>query len=161
MVTRESPVAPATRVIPPRPIARASVAAQRRRARSSSTGSRLVYFALMDCTVAFHMQTILAIQTTNRTVYCGETPKTMTTRRQFVQSLPAAGAAFAVAGHLVLDESPARAQEPAPLKGHFHPKGKAPSTFTLDVLKQAKAKLPFVDKKDFEEQKKGFIAPMK
>ncbi|MGE5754317.1 MAG: alkyl/aryl-sulfatase [Planctomycetaceae bacterium] len=85
----------------------------------------------------------------------------MTTRRQFVQSLPAAGAAFAVAGHLVLDESPARAQEPAPLKKHFHPKGKAPSTFTLDVLKQAKAKLPFVDKKDFEEQKKGFIAPMK
>ena len=30
----------------------------------------------------------------------------MTTRRQFVQSLPAAGAAFAVAGHLVFDEGP-------------------------------------------------------
>ena len=85
----------------------------------------------------------------------------MTTRRQFMQSLPAAGAAFAVAGHLVLDESPARAQEPAPLKGHFHPKGKAPSQFTRDVLKQAKATLPFADKRDFEEQKKGFIAPMK
>jgi alkyl sulfatase BDS1-like metallo-beta-lactamase superfamily hydrolase len=85
----------------------------------------------------------------------------MTTRRQFVQSLPAVGAAFAVAGHLVLDESPARAQESAPLAGHFHPKGKAPSRFTLDVLKQAKAKLPFADMRDFEEQKKGFIAPMK
>ncbi len=85
----------------------------------------------------------------------------MTTRRQFIQSLPAAGAAFAVAGHGVLDESPAMAQEAAPLKGHFHPKGKAPSKFTQEVLKQAKATLPFADKKDFEEQKRGFIAPMK
>ena len=52
-------------------------------------------------------------------------------------------------------------KQPAPLKGHFHPKGKAPSKFTRDVLKQAKATLPFADKRDFEEQKKGFIAPMK
>ncbi len=85
----------------------------------------------------------------------------MTTRRQFVQSLPAVGAAFAVAGHSVLNENSARAQAPAPLNGHFHPKGKAPSRFTLDVLKRAKATLPFADKRDFEEQKKGFIAPMK
>jgi alkyl sulfatase BDS1-like metallo-beta-lactamase superfamily hydrolase len=81
----------------------------------------------------------------------------MSTRRQFMQSLPA----FSVAGHMLLGEGPARAQEAAPLKGHFHPKGKAPSKFTLEVLKQAKAKLPFADKKDFEEQKKGLIAPMK
>ena len=84
-----------------------------------------------------------------------------TTRRQFVQSLPAVGSAFAVAGHLVLDGNSARGEAPAPLEGHFHPKGKAPSRFTLDVLKQAKATLPFADKRDFEEQKKGFIAPMK
>jgi hypothetical protein len=75
----------------------------------------------------------------------------MSTRRQFVQSLPA----FAVAGHMLLGEGPARAREAAPLKGHFHPKGKAPSKFTLEVLRQAKAKLPFADRKDFEEQKKG------
>ena len=30
----------------------------------------------------------------------------MSTRRQFIQSLPAAGAAFAVAGHLVLEVRP-------------------------------------------------------
>ena len=84
-----------------------------------------------------------------------------TTRRQFVQSLPAVGSAFAVAGHLVLDGNSARGEAPAPLEGHFHPKGKAPSRFTLDMLKQAKATLPFADKRDFEEQKKGFIAPMK
>lgn len=81
----------------------------------------------------------------------------MINRRQFVQSLPA----FAVAGHLILCENPARAQEPAPLKGHFHPKGKAPSKFTIEVLKQAQDSLPFADKRDLEEQKKGFIAPMK
>jgi alkyl sulfatase BDS1-like metallo-beta-lactamase superfamily hydrolase len=85
----------------------------------------------------------------------------MTTRRQFVQSLPAVGAAFAVAGNLVLDEGAAHAQQPAPLKGHFHPKGKTASRFTREVLRQAKATLPFADKRDFEEQKKGFIAPMK
>lgn len=85
----------------------------------------------------------------------------MTTRRQFVQSLPAAGAAFAIAGHIVFDEGQARADEPAPLKGHFHSKGKAPSKFTREVLAKAKARLPFKDKRDFEEQKKGLIAQMK
>ena len=44
--------------------------------------------------------------------------------------------------------------------GHFHPKGKAPSKFTLDALKQARGSLPFDDVRDFEEFKKGFIAPM-
>jgi alkyl sulfatase BDS1-like metallo-beta-lactamase superfamily hydrolase len=44
---------------------------------------------------------------------------------------------------MATNESPASAQEPVPLKGHFRTKGKAPSRFTLEVLKQAKAKLPF------------------
>ena len=84
----------------------------------------------------------------------------MTSRRQFIQSLPAAGAAFAVAGHMVLDGSPALAQDAGPLKGHFHPKGKAPSKFTIEALKEAEASLPFSDKRDFEEQKQGLIAKM-
>ena len=84
----------------------------------------------------------------------------MATRREFVQALPAVGTAFAVGGHLVLDDSPARAQgAAAPLAGHFHPKGKAPSKFTLDVLRRARGGLPFGDTRDFEEQKKGLIAP--
>jgi len=84
----------------------------------------------------------------------------MATRREFVQALPAVGTAFAVGSHLVLDDSPARAQgAAAPLAGHFHPKGKAPSKFTLDVLRQARGGLPFGDTRDFEEQKKGLIAP--
>lgn len=81
----------------------------------------------------------------------------MTNRRQFVQSLPA----FAVAGHLIFGEGPARAEQAAPPAGHFHPRGKAPSKYTREILKQAKAALPFADKRDFEEQQKGLIAPMK
>jgi alkyl sulfatase BDS1-like metallo-beta-lactamase superfamily hydrolase len=71
------------------------------------------------------------------------------------------GAAFAIAGRVYLDDAPARAQGAAPLEGHFHPKGKPPSKFTLELLKKAKGTLPFSDTIDIEEQKKGFIAPMK
>ena len=84
----------------------------------------------------------------------------MTTRRQFLEAIPATGAALAVAGNFVLEPSPARAQSAAPLAGHFHPKGKAPSKFTLDALKKAKAALPFGDTRDLDEQRKGLIAPM-
>ncbi len=84
----------------------------------------------------------------------------MTTRRQFLEAIPAAGAAFAVGSNFVL-ESSARAESPAPLAGHFHPKGKAPSKFTQEILKKAKDSLPFSDTRDFDEQKKGLIAPMK
>jgi alkyl sulfatase BDS1-like metallo-beta-lactamase superfamily hydrolase len=83
------------------------------------------------------------------------------TRREFMGSIPAAGAAFAVVGNVLLGEGPARAQEAAvPLEGHFHPKGKAPSQFTIEALKRAQETLPFADQRDFEELKRGFIAPM-
>ena len=85
----------------------------------------------------------------------------MTTRRQFLGAIPAAGAAFAVGGNFLMEGTGARAETAPPLAGHFHPKGKAPSKFTLEVLRQAKAGLPFDDVRDLEEQKKGFIAPMK
>jgi len=85
----------------------------------------------------------------------------MSTRREFIQGLPAAGAAFAVVGSLIANEGPAWGQQIDPLKGHFSPSGKPPSKFTLDILKQAKDTLPFVDQRDFEEQKRGLIAPMK
>ena len=86
----------------------------------------------------------------------------MTTRREFMQSLPAAGAVFAVANQALLEEQAAAAPAPAaPPSGHFHPKGKPPSEHTLKVLREAKAKLPFHDRRDFAENKKGLIAPMK
>jgi alkyl sulfatase BDS1-like metallo-beta-lactamase superfamily hydrolase len=44
--------------------------------------------------------------------------------------------------------------------GHFDPKGKPPSKYTVEVLKQARGTLPFADQRDFDEQKRGFMAPM-
>ncbi len=85
----------------------------------------------------------------------------MATRREFVQALPAVGTALAVGGCLALNDSRAQAQGgETPLAGHFHPKGKAPSQFTLDVLRRAREGLPLDDTRDFEEQRKGLIASM-
>src|SRR5262249_10266765 len=41
---------------------------------------------------------------------------------------------------------------------HFDSKGNAPSKFTIDLQNGVRATLPFADKRDFEEAKKGFIA---
>jgi alkyl sulfatase BDS1-like metallo-beta-lactamase superfamily hydrolase len=41
---------------------------------------------------------------------------------------------------------------------HFHPKGKMPSKYTVGKQQALRKTLPFEDKRDFEEQKKGFIA---
>ena len=84
----------------------------------------------------------------------------MTSRREFIQTLPIATAAFTIVGDLLTEPMPARAQQIDPLKGHFDPKGKPPSRFTLDLLNKAKSELPFADQRDLEEQKKGLVAPM-
>jgi alkyl sulfatase BDS1-like metallo-beta-lactamase superfamily hydrolase len=41
---------------------------------------------------------------------------------------------------------------------HFDPQGKPPSKFTIELRNGQKASLPFADKRDFDEAKKGFIA---
>ena len=41
---------------------------------------------------------------------------------------------------------------------HFHPKGKAPSSYTLEKFDKARETLPFSDQRDFEEYRRGFIA---
>jgi len=41
---------------------------------------------------------------------------------------------------------------------HFHPKGKMPSKFTIELQNGLRKSLPFEDKRDFEEAGKGFIA---
>ena len=46
---------------------------------------------------------------------------------------------------------------PADVK-HFDPNGKPPSTYTLELRKGLVATLPFADKRDFDEARKGFIA---
>ena len=49
-------------------------------------------------------------------------------------------------------------ETPVVAEDHFHPKGKAPSEFTLEVFEKARETLPFSDRQDFEEMEKGFIA---
>ncbi|WP_342316699.1 hypothetical protein [Lysobacter sp. FW306-1B-D06B] len=41
---------------------------------------------------------------------------------------------------------------------HFHPEGKPPSRFTVELRNGVRKALPFEDKRDFEENKKGLIA---
>ncbi len=84
-----------------------------------------------------------------------------TSRRTFIKSVPAMGAAFAVAPNFVAEEAAAQNASPAePLAGHFHPKGKAPSEHTLRILAEAGETLPFDDTQDFDEVARGFIAEM-
>jgi alkyl sulfatase BDS1-like metallo-beta-lactamase superfamily hydrolase len=90
----------------------------------------------------------------------------MLNRRQAVQ-LVGAGvpAAFVLEGASpgTLTGSLAYAQAASnrdALAGHFHPKGKPPSSFTIELLQQAKETLPFADQRDFEEQQRGLLAPM-
>lgn len=49
-------------------------------------------------------------------------------------------------------------ETPVVAEDHFHPKGKVPSEFTLEVFEKARETLPFSDRRDFEEQSKGFKA---
>jgi alkyl sulfatase BDS1-like metallo-beta-lactamase superfamily hydrolase len=43
---------------------------------------------------------------------------------------------------------------------HFHPDGKPPSEHTLKILNAARESMPFEDTRDFDEARKGFIAPL-
>jgi len=89
------------------------------------------------------------------------TPKTTgIPRRHFLGGLAMAGTAFAIPASALAQEATNTPPSAAPLEGHFHPKGKAPSKYTIEILEQAKAKLPFADTRDFDENKKGLIAPM-
>ncbi len=87
----------------------------------------------------------------------------MKIRRPFQGLIVAAGAAVAFFASLAFTSGAAQAQgagvehPPAEVK-HFDPNGNPPSTFTLELRKGVTATLPFEDKRDFDEAKKGFIA---
>ena len=82
-------------------------------------------------------------------------------RRQFLGGFAAASSVFTLPAAMFAQENSGGTQAARPPEGHFHPKGKAPSKFTKEVLAKARASLPFGDKRDFDELEKGFIAPMK
>ncbi len=52
----------------------------------------------------------------------------------------------------------ATAQSLQAAEDHFHPEGKAPSRFTIELRNGVKTQLPFDDVRDFEENKRGLIA---
>src|SRR3954447_11636715 len=60
-----------------------------------------------------------------------------------------AGPALGVGGGDIVAADPTK---------HFDPKGKPPSKFTIELQSGLRKTLPFEDKRDFEEAKKGFIA---
>jgi len=48
--------------------------------------------------------------------------------------------------------------DPGAIEGkHFDPKGKPPSSYTVELQKALRESLPFEDKRDSEEATKGFI----
>lgn len=57
--------------------------------------------------------------------------------------------AFAASGGEVVTNDPTK---------HFDVKGKMPSKFTIELQNGLRKSLPFDDKRDFEEAKKGVIA---
>jgi alkyl sulfatase BDS1-like metallo-beta-lactamase superfamily hydrolase len=56
---------------------------------------------------------------------------------------------FAAGGGEIIKSDPSK---------HFDPKGKMPSVFTVEFQDTQRKTLPFEDKRDFDEAKKGFIA---
>ena len=49
--------------------------------------------------------------------------------------------------------------DPGAMQGkHFDSKGKMPSSYTVELQNGLRKTLPFEDKRDFEESKRGFIA---
>ena len=70
-------------------------------------------------------------------------------------------AAASTFGSIASIQTAGAQQAPAPALSapdHYHPKGKAPSSYTIDLQKKLRETMPFDDKLDFEEAKKGFIA---
>ena len=82
----------------------------------------------------------------------------MKSKRIFAGMIAAVGAVVALTGVLAIDGGAAHAQDVTAAPKHFDPKGSLPSTYTMELRKGVYATLPFADKRDFDEAKKGFIA---
>jgi alkyl sulfatase BDS1-like metallo-beta-lactamase superfamily hydrolase len=66
-------------------------------------------------------------------------------------------AGVAAASLALLPVTAPGADEPAGA-AHFHPKGKPPSRYTIELQDGQRATLPFEDRRDFEEARRGFVA---
>jgi alkyl sulfatase BDS1-like metallo-beta-lactamase superfamily hydrolase len=82
----------------------------------------------------------------------------MQTKLNVARWLIVVGGALAFGGNLPLDQYTAHAETATDTPKHFDSKGNLPSQFTIELRKGLTATLPFEDKRDFDEAKKGFIA---
>ena len=80
--------------------------------------------------------------------------------KSFLAKVIVAGAASAVAMAVFAAGGAGGDIEKVDPSVHFHPKGKPPSEHTLKVLQEARDTMPFDDTRDFDEARKGFIAPL-
>ncbi len=64
-------------------------------------------------------------------------------------SMTVSATVFAAGGGEIIKSDPTK---------HYHEKGKLPSKYTIEKQQALRKSLPFEDKRDFEESKKGFIA---
>ena len=67
-------------------------------------------------------------------------------------------ATVSICGLTVFGASSVFAQATPDATKHFHPKGQPPSKYTIELQNGLRKTLPFEDKRDFEEAKRGFIA---
>ena len=74
----------------------------------------------------------------------------MTTRHEVLKAISTVGTAIAVSSSVLLDDAVAYGQEASPISWRFHLNGKAPSQYMLDLLKKARASLPFSDTVAFD-----------
>ncbi|HSF79546.1 MAG TPA: alkyl sulfatase dimerization domain-containing protein [Steroidobacteraceae bacterium] len=73
--------------------------------------------------------------------------------------LTVAGCVLAGTGVALAAGGGAGVTDPGAIEGrHFDPKGKPPSKYTIELQNGLRATLPFADRRDFEEAKRGFIA---
>ena len=86
----------------------------------------------------------------------------MPTRNRFsswTRLLTIAGCLLVGTGVAIAAGGGAVVTEPGAMEGrHFDPKGKPPSKYTIELQNGLRATLPFADRRDFEEAKRGFMA---
>ena len=80
-------------------------------------------------------------------------------KRNKTLTLVMASLLFSGFSHISVAAGGSIVNDPNAMQGkHFDPKGKMPSKFTIELQNGLRKTLPFEDKRDFEEAKKGFIA---
>jgi alkyl sulfatase BDS1-like metallo-beta-lactamase superfamily hydrolase len=87
---------------------------------------------------------------------------TLSTRNRlgsWTRLLTIAGCLLAGTGVALAAGDGAVVTSPGPMESkHFDPKGKPPSKYTIELQNGLRTTLPFEDRRDFEEAKRGFIA---